>query len=200
MKIGKVSETVLKRSVLKQLKQRRSEVLIHAGVGEDCAALQVAADEVIVLSTDPITGTAQDMGTLVVHITANDIASSGAEVVGILTNIILPENAREIVLKRLMAEMETVCRELNIEIIGGHTEVSAVVNQPLITVTGVGKIKRKELIATKGVKPGDDLVMTKWAGLEGTAILAKDHMEELTTRYTKEFISGAISLYLAVVC
>ena len=40
MKIGKVSETVLKRSVLKQLKQRRSEVLIHAGVGEDCAALQ----------------------------------------------------------------------------------------------------------------------------------------------------------------
>ena len=128
MKIGKVSETVLKRSVLKQLKQRRSEVLIHAGVGEDCAALQVAADEVIVLSTDPITGTAQDMGTLVVHITANDIASSGAEVVGILTNIILPENAREIVLKRLMAEMETVCRELNIEIIGGHTEVSAVVN------------------------------------------------------------------------
>ena len=191
MKIGKVSETVLKRSVLKQLKQRRSEVLIHAGVGEDCAALQVAADEVIVLSTDPITGTAQDMGTLVVHITANDIASSGAEVVGILTNIILPENAREIVLKRLMAEMETVCRELNIEIIGGHTEVSAVVNQPLIKVTGVGKIKRKELIATKGVKPGDDLVMTKWAGLEGTAILAKDHMEELTTRYTKEFISGA---------
>ena len=191
MKVGKVSETVLKRSVFKQLRKRRAEVLIHAGVGEDCTALQVAPDEVVVLSTDPITGTEQEMGTLAVHVTANDIASSGAEVVGILTSIILPDGTREIALKRIMSEMEQACKQLNIEIMGGHTEVSRAVNQPLITITGVGKIKRKDLLATKGLQPGDELVMTKWAGLEGTAILANDCMEQLTTRYTREFIVGA---------
>ena len=139
MKIGKVSETVLKRSVFKQIRHRREDVLIHAGIGEDCTALTIAPDEAIVLSTDPITGAASEMGMLAVHITANDIASSGAEIVGILVSIILPDGAREIVLKRLMQEIETTCRELNIEVMGGHTEVSAVVNQPLVTITGVGK-------------------------------------------------------------
>lgn len=191
MKIGKVPETVLKRSVFKQIRHRREEVLVRPGVGEDCAVVALKEDEVMVLSTDPITGTAKEIGTLAVHITANDIASSGAEVVGILTTIILPERAREIVLKTMMQEIETACKELNIEVIGGHTEVSAVVNQPLITITGVGKMKRSELLTTKGLKPGDELVMTKWAGLEGTAILANEHYEALTKKYTESFVDQA---------
>lgn len=191
MKVGKVSETVLKRSVFKQIRHRREEVLVHAGIGEDCAAVSLANDEVVVLSTDPITGTEKEIGTLAVHITANDIASSGAEVIGILTTVILPDGAREIVLKRIMQEIETVCKELNIEVIGGHTEVSKAVNQPLVTITGVGKIKRKELLTTKGLEPGDELVMTKWAGLEGTAILATEKEEQLTEKYTKDFIANA---------
>ena len=42
MKIGKVSEAVLKRSVLNQIHTRREEVLLGASVGEDCAAVAVA--------------------------------------------------------------------------------------------------------------------------------------------------------------
>ena len=57
MKTGKIPESVLKRSVLRQLHNRRDEVLLGAGVGEDCAALTLEADEVFVMSTDPITGT-----------------------------------------------------------------------------------------------------------------------------------------------
>ena len=201
MKVGKVSETVLKRSVLKQLKHRRKEVLIPAGVGEDCTALSVGKDEVLVLSTDPITGSSNDIGTLAVHTTANDIVSSGAEIIGILVNIILPDGAREIAIKRIMGEMEQVCQELNIEIMGGHTEVSDVVNQPLVTVTGVGKVKKEELLATKGLEPGDELVLTKWIALEGSAILAKENFEELTEKYTKDFISNAKDFlqYISVV-
>ena len=100
VKIGKIPENVLKRAVFKQIRHRRKEVLIRGGVGEDCAAIELGEDEVMVLSTDPITGAAKDIGTLAVHITANDIVSSGAEVVGILTSIILPERTREIVLRK----------------------------------------------------------------------------------------------------
>ena len=39
MKIGKVPENVLKRGVFKQIHHRRQEVLLHPGVGEDCAAV-----------------------------------------------------------------------------------------------------------------------------------------------------------------
>ena len=77
MKVGKVPENVLKRSVFKQIHTMRPEVVLGAGVGEDCAAVQLAEDETLVMSTDPITGTAKDIGTLAIQITVNDLASAG---------------------------------------------------------------------------------------------------------------------------
>ncbi|SET41439.1 AIR synthase family protein [[Clostridium] polysaccharolyticum] len=201
MKIGKIPETVLKRSVFKQIHHRRNEVLLRPGVGEDCAMLQVGPDEVLVMSTDPITGTTKEIGTFAVHVTANDIASSGAEPIGILLTLILPEQISESDIKQIMKEAEAVCEELNIEIMGGHTEVSKAVNQPLISVTGIGKIKKNEMLKTAGLKPGQELVMTKWAGLEGTAILAKEKENELRGRFHQDFIDRAKEMfqYISVV-
>lgn len=195
MKIGKIPETVLKRSVFKQIHHRRDEVLVRPGVGEDCAMLQIEPDEIIVMSTDPITGTANEIGTFGVHITANDIASSGAEPIGILLTIILPADASESDLKEIMKEVESVCEELNMEVMGGHTEISKAVNQPILSVTGVGKIRKDEMIKTAGLKPGQELVMTKWAGLEGTAIIARDKEDELKERFHEDFIERAQNLF-----
>ncbi len=191
MEIGKVPETVLKRSVLKQISHRREEVLVGPAIGEDCSVLAIGEDEVIVLSSDPITGAINDIGTLAVHITANDIASEGAEVIGIMLTILLPEGASEQELKAMMKDIEAACKKLNIEVIGGHTEVTGAVNQPIVTVTGVGKMKRSRIIRTAGAKPGQDIVMTKWAGLEGTAIIAAEKEEELLTKYSSGFLEGA---------
>lgn len=194
MNLGKVPETVLKRSILNQIKHRREEVLVGPGIGEDCSVLAVAEDEVLVMSTDPITGTVQDIGTLAVHITANDIASNGAEIIGIMLTILLPEGTLESDLKAMMQEIEAVCSKLEIDVIGGHTEITKAVNQPIVTVTGVGKMKRNEVIKTAGAKPGQEIVMTKWAGIEGTAIIATAKEEELKTKYNASFVDGAKKL------
>lgn len=191
MNIGKVPETVLKRSILKQIKHRRDEVLVGPGIGEDCSILELDKDEVFVISTDPITGTTENIGTLAVHITANDIASNGAEVIGIMLTILLPDGARESDLRACMQEIEATCVKLNIEVMGGHTEITSAVNQPIITVTGIGKMPKDSMIKTAGAKPGQEIVMTKWAGLEGTAIIAKSKEEELLSKYTSDFIKGA---------
>lgn len=201
MNIGKLSETVLKRSVLNQIGHRREEVLVGPAIGEDCSVLCLAEDEVLVLSTDPITGTVQDIGTFAVHITANDIASNGAEVIGIMLTILMPESTSEEELRTMMKDIEAVCSKLCIEVIGGHTEVTRAVNQPIVTVTGVGKMKRSQIIKTAGAKPGQEIVMTKWAGLEGTAIIATAKEVELKTKYSSSFIDGAKKMidYISVV-
>lgn len=193
MEIGKVPENILKRAVFKQLHHRRPEVLLHPGVGEDCSAVEVGEDEALVFSTDPITGTDKGIGTLAVHITANDLASSGAEPIGILTSIILPEYTEEPDLRRIMMEIEGACNELSIEVMGGHTEVSDVVKRPVITVTGVGKVKKDKLISTGGLRTGDELVMTKWAGIEGTSIIAAEKEDILKKTLPKELIDEAVS-------
>jgi len=200
MKTGKIPESVLKRSVLRQLHNRRDEVLLGAGVGEDCAALALEADEVFVMSTDPITGTGKEMGSLAVITTANDLASSGAEPVGVMLTILLPEESEEALLKEIMRDAEATCEKFHMQILGGHTEVSAAVNRPVISVSGVGKVKKDAMIKTGGARPGMDIVVSKWIGIEGTVILAKERERELLGRYATTFIdrSKDLDAYISV--
>ncbi|MDD6183269.1 MAG: AIR synthase family protein [Lachnospiraceae bacterium] len=200
MKVGKLPESVLKRSVFKQLHTKREEVLLGAGVGEDCAAMKLDSDEIFVISTDPITGTAKDIGDLAVQITVNDLASAGAEPIGIMLTMLLPEDATEEELKHVMAQVESACEKNRIQVMGGHTEVTRVVSQIVLSVTGVGKAKEDRLISTADVLPDMDILVTKWVGIEGTAILAKEKEQELSARYTKPFLEAAKGLdrYLSV--
>lgn len=201
MKVGKLPEPVLIRSILKQVGHRRKEVLAGPSVGVDCAALELALGEVLVMSSDPITGTVKDIGSHCIHITANDLAASGAEPLGVMLTVLLPESVEEADIRRMVREAEETCRELNMEILGGHTEITRTVNQPLISVTGVGKIPREELLNPAWICPGMDLVISKWIGLEATSILAKEREEQLRTRFSPEFIRTAreFDRYLSVV-
>ena len=200
MKIGKVPENVLKRSVFKQIHTKRPEVVLGAGVGEDCAAVKLAEDETLVMSTDPITGTAQDIGTLAIQITANDLASAGAEPVGVLLTVLLPPEIEEPDLREMMQQVEAACAKAGVQVMGGHTEITAVVNQPVISVCGVGKVKDGCLISTGGAKPGMDILVTKWIGIEGTSIIAKEKEKDLLTRFSAPFIENAkkLDVYLSV--
>ena len=201
MKIGKVSESVLKRSILKQIKTKRDEVLIGAGVGEDCAVLALKEDEVFVISTDPITGTTKDIGRLAIMVTTNDIATAGAEPIGVMLSVLLPEKIFESDIKEMMQQVEETCKELHIQTMGGHTEITRAVNEPIITVTGIGKVKRDKLVTTKGAIPGQDVVVTKWIGLEGTSIIAKEREGDLVTKYPATMIETAKNFdqYLSIV-
>ena len=200
MKVGKVSETVLKRSIFKQIHTKRDEVLLGAGVGEDCAAMKLSPGEVFVISTDPITGTVKDVGMLAIQITANDLASSGAEPVGVMLTVLLPEEITEEDIREMMRQVEEACARFHIQVMGGHTEVTRAVTQPVISVTGVGKVREDRLVSTAGAKPGQDLLVTKWIGIEGTSIIAKEKEEELLGRFSAAFVDTAkgFDRYLSV--
>ena len=200
MKIGKVSETVLKRSIFKQIHTKRDEVLLGAGVGEDCAAVKLSPGEIFVISTDPITGTVKDVGMLAIQITANDLASSGAEPVGVMLTVLLPEEIEEEDIREMMRQVEEACAHFHIQVMGGHTEVTRAVTQPVISVTGVGKVREDRLVSTAGAKPGQDILVTKWIGIEGTSIIAKEKEKVLLERFSQAFVDTAkgFDQYLSV--
>lgn len=201
MRIGKISESVLKRSVLRQIKWKRDEILVGAGLGEDCAILASGEEDVLVLSMDPITGASDQIGLLAVQGIINDIATSGAEPIGIMLSLLLPEDFSEAELKKLMIEVEQTCASLNIQLMGGHTEVTDAVKRPIITVTGVGKAKKETVLSTKGARPGQDVVLSKWIGLEGTSIAAREKTEILEKKFPPTFLeeAKAFERYLSIV-
>ncbi len=200
MKIGKLSENALERSVLRQIGHRREEVLSGPAIGVDCASIQVKNGAVLTLSSDPITGVTEELGSYCIHVTANDIAASGAEPFAVMLTCLFPESVEESEIRRIMQDAECTCRKLNMEIIGGHTEVTRAVNQPLISVTGLGTIMEDPAPSVKNIHPGQDVIITKWVGLEATSILAREKRDVLKRYFSDDFIANAAGLdrYLSV--
>lgn len=193
LEIGKVSEKILRRSVFSQLSVKRPEVLIHVGVGEDVSAIEAGDDEAFVFTVDPMTGSTEEVGKLAFQIAANDVASSGAKPIGMLVDVTMPVGSRESDLKRIMRDIAALSEQYNVEILGGSTQVTDAVNRPIVSVTGVGKTDRDSLFATSGLQPGDELVVTKWVGLEGTAILAAERGEQLKKYLPADILRKAMT-------
>lgn len=201
MRNGKISENVLKRSVLKKIKTHREEVTDGAGIGKDCAVLSFGEGYDTVLSTTPVAAPAEDISTYAIHMALNNIAVAGAELVGIMLTLILPEQTQESELQTIMERAEDICRGCMTEIIGGHTEVLPGITMPIMTVTGVGKRRSARSDSLWGVKAGQDIVISKWIGLEGTIRLARERKEELCTRYPVRMIeeAAAYDRYLSII-
>lgn len=194
MKTGKASESVLKRSVFKQLHTKRDEVISAVGTGLDAAVLKLDADEMTVLSTNPVMGTLEELGGYGVLSVVSNLAAAGATPVGILLTILLPEKEDERTLKKIVAQAQEVCDRYQIQILGGHTEVTKAVNQPVLSLVAVGKAKKDSLCLSKGAKPGMDILIANWIALEGTVILAAEKEQELLTRYTAPFLDKTKAL------
>jgi hydrogenase expression/formation protein HypE len=173
MKVGKLDTDLLRRIVFQHITFQREEVMVRPGVGEDCAVVDFG-DFACVLSTDPITGTASEVGRLAVHISCNDVASNGVEPLGLMLTIMAPEGTTADEIEEVMRQAGEESKKLNVEIIGGHTEITAAVNRIIVSATAIGRQIKKHVIATSGARAGDLVLMTKTAGLEGTAIIAHE--------------------------
>ncbi len=189
MKTGKISENVLKRSILKEIRQRRSEAVGGAAVGGDCAFLRLKGD--VLTSTAAATPENGGIGHALIS-ASNNIAVRGGEAVAVQVSAVFPADTEEIKLKETMREIESRCEELNLQVTGGSTEVSEAVSVPVISVTVTGHAPAEVFDSYKGSKPGEAIVMIGKAGLEATALLAKDHEEELERKFPPDMVSKAI--------
>jgi hydrogenase expression/formation protein HypE len=169
--VGKIPATLLDRLVYPHLGARRPDVLVHAQMGEDCAVIEFG-DEVAVLTTDPITGAGPDLGWYAVFIATNDLAATGADPVALVVTLLLPPEDAAGDLERVMRHASAAAKQLGVEIAGGHSEVTSGIDRPLIVVTALGRARKDQVRRSGGAQPGDALLLTKGAGIEGTAILA----------------------------
>lgn len=177
-KVGKVPPSTLLRAVYPFLGRKSRSLLIGPGIGRDAAAIKYG-NKVLVFSTDPITGTATHIGRHSVHINANDIATAGARPKWYLCTILLSPDADEISLRHIMADADNAAKGLGIAVVGGHTEVTPGLTRPIIAGFMIGETTKQRLLSSEGGREGDKVLLTKTAGLEGTAILASDYRNKL---------------------
>lgn len=192
-RLGKIDRGLLERIVLRRLGYRRRDVIIPPRFGEDASVVK-SRQRILVAAMDPITGSGTRVGWLSVHVNANDVAVMGAEPKWFSAAILLPENRLE-ELDPIMREIDRACRELKIALITGHTEIAPGVEKPIIVGHMIGELVSREPISSSGARPGDLLVMSKTAGVEGTAILASDFRQELIGKVPEEVLRRAERFY-----
>ncbi|QSX08064.1 AIR synthase family protein [Alkalibacter rhizosphaerae] len=178
MEIGKVSNQLLDEIVFSKIKYRHEDVLVGSGLSEDCSLISFG-DQICVISTDPITATASNIGRLSVLVSGNDVATKGVKPFGIMVTVLAPPSATIEELRDVIGQVIDECNRQEVELIGGHTEVTDAVNRIVFSATSLGKGLKKEIVYDRLVKEGDRIILTKYAGCEGTVILYDEFPEEI---------------------
>jgi len=195
LEIGKLAGDNLKKVILDKIEHFRSDVIVPAGVGEDSAVVDLG-DYLLVVSSDPITGAEKNAGFIAVNVSCNDIAAAGAEPFGIQVVLLLPSSLGEEHAELLMDEIVETAKSMGIEVLGGHTEITDLIQKPMITVTALGKAKKEELTSSSAAEIGDDLYISKGIGIEGSYILANDYQDYLLDKGVSQESIDKASGYL----
>lgn len=179
MKIGRVTGNSRNRSILRQIKTKRDEVINGAGPGEDCAIFSYDRRDLCgAVVTCMRSGNLPVSG--IIQKGLNALAAAGAEGITASVEILLPPEAEEEQLKEIMREAENACGERKLQLAQAEAKVTPAVREAYVTVTVCG-VRTRDVDAL--AKPGQDILISKWIALEGTAALAKKHLDELSEHY-----------------
>lgn len=204
MDSGKLSESVLKRSVLKYVQQNNKSVenkchlIQEAKVGTDASLFAVSGEDVMGTATAVAIGRNSMVAVEAMTNACNNLICSGAEAFGVQIGLVLPEAMYESELRHVMEAAKMYAQEQQLMILGGHTTVSKYVTETIATVTALGTKATSE---SKALCPGMDVIMSKWIGLQGTAKIAKEQKEALLQRLPARFIAEAAAYdkYMSIV-
>ena len=189
LRTGKLPPELLKR-MLKHTGAPDKRVVLGPKVGED-AALVKLGPYTLVLKTDPVTYAADMIGWYAVNVNANDVATRGATPAWFQAAVLLPEGSDEALVESIFEQISKAAKALGVAVTGGHTEVTPGIDRPIVVGDMHGVLVGGSPILTSGAEEGDALVLTKGAGIEGTALIAREKRDELLKVFDKGFVDRA---------
>lgn len=192
---GKLPGPLLDRLISTYGTRWDRSVLVPPGYGRDASALQLDAGGQLIVKSDPVTFATDAAARYLVAVNANDIACLGGLPRWLSVVALLPEKSTtESLVERIFADLREACDESGISIIGGHTEITDGVGRPLLIGTMLGIPGPQGILRPGGGREGDDLLVTKWVGIEGTALLARERSSTLARDVDATVLARAAKL------
>lgn len=163
-------------------------LIVGARIGEDAAVIDMG-DRYLIAKTDPITFATDEVGWYAVNVNANDVACTGGVPRWFLATLLLPEGKTDAnLVDTIFAQMAEACARLDVTLVGGHTEITYGLDRPIIVGQMLGEVDPDRFVATGGVRPGDDIILTKGVAVEATAIIAREKADELRESFDTEYV------------
>ena len=216
MNYGKVSESVYNRTVYKTIHTNGYYDKITANsavLGADCAIVPLTAEDkgiAHVTASGQASGKDAAVAVRAAQHALNHLAVLGAFCVNtqkekaaayITLNLSIPAEFREAKLRAVLEKVTLVMAEQHVTILTTEVQVIPQITTVLATANAQVYAEQNKLFMPGGALPEQDVVMTKWLGLEGTAAITDRKLRELQTRYPMPLLeeAAAFEQYLSIV-
>ncbi|MFX0182531.1 MAG: AIR synthase-related protein [Candidatus Hodarchaeota archaeon] len=203
--LGKVPWSILTELVCKTGFNNRG-IIQNAEQGVDVAVLdlqevfehineiyQTNSIPYLVYKADPITYPTPNPAKYLIIVNKNDLATSGAIPYGITVTILLPHSTTKDRLIELQNNLSKTCEELQITILGGHTEITENVQYPILSGNMIGFVP-PEYYIPRNPHVGDHIICSGWVGAEGTGILLAEAEDYFSNNMNQDEYSQGIQI------
>jgi hydrogenase expression/formation protein HypE len=175
--LGKVSREYLDRVIYHSLGSKRHKVLVGPHFGVDNAVVRIGTGRVLVVTTDPLSFIpelgARESAWLSVNLLASDLTTSGFPPQYGVFDFNLPPTMKDSNFTAYWDSFHRECSRLGLAIVGGHTGRYEGCDY---TIIGGGVMfaegPEDSYLTSSMAHSGDDIILTKGAAVETTAVLA----------------------------
>jgi len=176
--LGKFNRFTLNRLIYSRLGRKRKDVLVGPKFGVDNSVQRLSDGKVLIATCDPISYIpelgAQNSAWLSVNLLASDLTTSGIMPQYGIFDLNLPPQMSNSEFEQYWSSFDAECKKLGISIVGGHTGRYQGCGY---TVIGGGVLyavaKVDKYLTPSMARNGDQIILTKGAAVETTAILAR---------------------------
>src|SRR6266702_1950224 len=197
MKLGSLGEDLLLEQIARDL-PRADNRKIFAGVGDDCAIVQMAdAQNLVVFKTDCVVeglhflrkAKALHVGWKAMMRPLSDFAAASALPRFALITLIAPQKTDVAWIRELYRGLRKSADHFDVSIVGGET--SSTPGPIAISVSVIGFVERNRAASRRGGKPGDDLFITGRLGRS----LKKKHLQFIPRIAESRWLTDNFSIH-----
>jgi hydrogenase expression/formation protein HypE len=178
LQLGKPGSKFMRDVVFSKLGAHRQEVLVGPRFGVDNSVVDVGKGKVLVVTVDPLTYIPEigshESAWLSVHLLASDLTTSGFSPQYGVFDFNLPPRMSDSEFSAYWDAFHKECQKIGLAIVGGHTGRYEGCNY---TIVGGGAMyatgSANRFLTSAMAQNGDDVILTKGAAVETTAVLAR---------------------------
>ena len=124
---------------------------------------------------------------------ANSLAAAGASHLSVGVQIALPPYGYKSKIHTIEKMIKSTCHERKIELLEVKGTRNPAIHFPMVTVTGIAEAAGDTLRSRSALEPGGEIVLTKWAGMDGMLQIVQERELELKKRFCRHSLNQILS-------
>ncbi len=182
---GKILRSTFEKTIWRQTGAQREEILAGPRYGVDVSVVRLADGLLMATASDPASlipglGLAESAW-LTVHLTANDLATTGHRPMYAQFVLNLPLSVTDREFQEYWGFIHRYCDQIGVAVTGGHT--GKVYGQESTFAGGVTmSLIADDVLLSSRMLPGQSLLVTKGSAIAACAILAKSFPSTVSKR------------------